>query len=230
MADKENLHKDHRQRMMKKYTENGINCFEPHEILEILLYNVFPRCNTNDISHRLLNEFKTIKGVLNATASDLAAIDGIGENAAARICFLGDLFGYLATETSEQVVLDTNERVFELCKGLENISTKEFFVLLFLDKKQTLLTKYFVKGQFNIVSLIKRDIALKAVYSGCSGAVAVHNHFGEFSRPSSADVIGTESLRKFLKDLNVDLYDHLIIHDGTYLSMRTYEASSRIWL
>ena len=216
--------------MMKRYIESGINCFEKHEILEILLYNIFTRCNTNDISHRLLNEFKSIKGVLNAVVSDLASVKGVGENAAARICFLGDFFRYLALETSDNIVLDSTERVVEFCRGIEELNTKEFFMILFLDKKQTLITKYFVKGQFNFVTLGKRDIAIKAVSPGCVGAVAVHNHFEEFIRPSSNDVYDTNKLKIFLSGLNVDLYDHLILHDGSYYSMRTCPSCREIWL
>lgn len=216
--------------MMKKYTENGINCFEKHEILEILLFNIFTRCNTNDISHRLLNEFKSIKGVLNAAVNDLTIVEGIGENAAARICFLGDFFRYLALENSDHIVLDSTERVVQFCKKVEELSTKEFFMILFLDKKQTLVTKYLARGHHNFVSLVKRDIAAKAVSPGSVGAVAVHNHIGEFTRPSSADVYDTNKLRLFLNDLGVNLYDHLILNNGSYYSMRTSPACHEIWI
>lgn len=216
--------------MMKKYVENGINCFEKHEILEILLFNIFTRCNTNDISHRLLNEFKSVKGVLSAAVNDLTSVEGIGENAAARICFLGDFFRYLALEESGMIVLDSTERVVQFCRDIEEISTKEFFVILFMDKKQTLITKYFVRGHFNFVTLVKRDIAVKAVSPGSVGAVAVHNHIGEFTRPSSADVYDTNRLRLFLNDLGVNLYDHLILHNGSYYSMRTCPSCREIWI
>lgn len=230
MADKENLHKDHRQRMMKKYVENGIDSFEEHEILEILLFNIFTRCNTNDIGHRLLNEFKTIKGVINASESELTTVKGVGENAATKICFLGDFYRYLATEPSSAVVLDTNDRVFQFCKEIADISAGEFFMILFLDKKNTLLTKYLVNGQFNYVSASKRDIAVRAVFSGCTGAVAVHNHFGEVTKPSSADITNTEMLRDFLSELSVNLYEHLIITQDGFLSMRKHRSCNRIWL
>ena len=36
MADEKNQHAGHRQRMLKRYLEHGIDGFEDHEILEIL--------------------------------------------------------------------------------------------------------------------------------------------------------------------------------------------------
>lgn len=230
MAEKENLHKDHRQRMMKKYNENGIYCFEQHEVLEMLLYNIFTRCNTNDISHRLLNEFKSIKGVLSASVNDLKSVEGIGDNAAAHICFLGDFFRYLSMESSDAVVIDSAERVVEFCREIEDVSAREFFLILFMDKKRTLMAKYFVKGHFNYVAPVKRDIASKAVLPGCKYAIAVHNHLGEFTKPSSADITATGNLRIFLSNLNVDLLDHLILGSDGYYSMRTCPACRSIWL
>ena len=54
MAEEKNIHSGHRQRMLKKYLEHGIDCFEDHEILEIFLFTAYSRRNTNDISHQPL--------------------------------------------------------------------------------------------------------------------------------------------------------------------------------
>lgn len=216
---KEELHKDHRQRMMKKYFENGIDFFENHEILEILLFNIFTRCNTNDISHRLLNEFKSIKSVLNASIGELTSIKGVGESAALRIRFLGDFFKYLARESVESVELNNNELVFKYCKELLDISSKEFFMILFLDKKNTLVSKYYVEGHFNFVTPDKRGIT-RVIVEDCVSAVAVHNHLAGSAVASSADIKSTCLLKSFLNVLDVTLNDHLVLCNGKYTSMK----------
>lgn len=230
MPEKENLHADHRKRMMKKYIENGIDSFEKHEVLEVLLFNVFTRCNTNDISHRLLNEFKSVKGVLSTAAQDLATVKGIGENAAVRICFLGDAFRYIALETTEMAVLNSAESIIKFCREIVDISAAEFFLILFMDKKRMLVTKYLVKGHLNYVDLDRREIMTKAVYPGCEYAIAVHNHFGEYTKPSSSDITGTNNLRMLLNTVRVDLLDHLIITGKDYISMKSSPVCRNIWL
>ena len=230
MSEKENLHADHRKRMMKRYIENGIDSFEKHELLEMLLFSVFTRCNTNDISHRLLNEFKSIKGVLSSAAQDLASVKGIGENAAAKICFLGDIYRYVALETLGTVVLNNSDSVIEFCREIVDVSATEFFLILFMDKKRTLITKYLVKGHINHVDLDKREIMTKAVSPGCEYAIAVHNHFGEFIKPSAADITATNNLRMFLNTVKVDLLDHLIITGDSHYSMKTSPVCRGIWL
>lgn len=216
--------------MIKKYLENGIGVFEKHEILEMLLFNIFTRCNTNDISHRLLNEFKSIKNILNANINDLMAIEGIGRTAASYIRFLGDFFRYLSLEESNAVVLDSSQRVFEYCLDVKNVSSNEFFLILFLDKKQALVSKFFVDGQFDSVYVNRRDIVERALVPTCVGAVAVHSHPDGFPEPSSADIAVTRNLRRFLGNLGVNLHDHLIICDNSFLSMRKSAKFRKIWL
>ena len=50
----ESGHSGHRERMRERFlTVNGKG-FAPHELLEMLLYHAIPRCDTNDLAHRLM--------------------------------------------------------------------------------------------------------------------------------------------------------------------------------
>ena len=56
MKSNENIHKSHRSRLRKKYVENGIDSFPPHEVLELLLFYSYRQVDTNEIAHRLLKK------------------------------------------------------------------------------------------------------------------------------------------------------------------------------
>ena len=48
-------HGGHRERMRKRFKESGnFKGFSEHEILEMLLFYIVPRKNTNDIAHELI--------------------------------------------------------------------------------------------------------------------------------------------------------------------------------
>ena len=79
---KENLHEGHRGRLKERFLEQGIDSFEPHNILELLLFYSIPRKDTNEIAHELLKSFGTLKGVFDADFNDLIKVDGIKENSA----------------------------------------------------------------------------------------------------------------------------------------------------
>lgn len=51
------MHDGHRNRLKKRFIEEGLEHFEPHNALELLLFYSLPRQDTNEIAHRLLNAF-----------------------------------------------------------------------------------------------------------------------------------------------------------------------------
>jgi DNA repair protein RadC len=62
----ENLHTGHRERLRKHFQEEGLDTFEDHQILELLLFHVIPRGDTNPIAHRLIKKFGSFSAVLEA--------------------------------------------------------------------------------------------------------------------------------------------------------------------
>ena len=51
------IHKNHRERMRKRFSEHGFDGFAEHEVLEMLLYYAIPRRDTNPLAHSILNEY-----------------------------------------------------------------------------------------------------------------------------------------------------------------------------
>ena len=52
-----NIHKGHRERIRERYLQEGPDGFADHEILEMLLYGIIPRGDTNPMAHMLLAEY-----------------------------------------------------------------------------------------------------------------------------------------------------------------------------
>lgn len=46
----DNLHSGHRERLRKRFQEEGLDSFEDHQVLELLLFHVLPRGDTNPIA------------------------------------------------------------------------------------------------------------------------------------------------------------------------------------
>ena len=78
------LHANHRQRLREKYVRDEASMCD-HEMLELFLFDIIPRRNTNPIAHELINKFGSLLGVFTASKKDLMTVNGIGERAATYI-------------------------------------------------------------------------------------------------------------------------------------------------
>ena len=72
----------HRRRVMKKVFEKGIDTLLEHEFLELCLFTVYKRCDTNPLAHRLIDKFGNLESVCNASIDELLTVEGVGPAAA----------------------------------------------------------------------------------------------------------------------------------------------------
>jgi DNA repair protein RadC len=79
---RKNIHAGHRSRMRERFMNGGLDSFEPHEVLELLLFEYIPVVNTNPHAHALIERFGSVKNVLTAPYEELLKIPGIGPVAA----------------------------------------------------------------------------------------------------------------------------------------------------
>lgn len=68
--------------MRARFSESGFDSYQPHEMLEQLLFGSYTCGNTNALAHDLLQRFGTLEGVLNASRDELTTVSGIGEKSA----------------------------------------------------------------------------------------------------------------------------------------------------
>ena len=65
------IHEGHRKRIKDRFFKYGIDSFEPHQILELMLFYCIPRKDTNEIAHRLIKQFGSFNRVLDAPVYEL---------------------------------------------------------------------------------------------------------------------------------------------------------------
>jgi DNA repair protein RadC len=64
MIDNNNVHIGHRQRLKNRFKEEGLDNFDDHQVLELLLFHAIPRGDTNPIAHHLIKRFGSLSAVL----------------------------------------------------------------------------------------------------------------------------------------------------------------------
>ena len=61
------IHAGHRQRLKERFLKDGLDNFEDHQVLELLLFYGIPQRDTNEIAHELIRKFGSLSKVLEAT-------------------------------------------------------------------------------------------------------------------------------------------------------------------
>lgn len=214
-------HTGHRQRMREKFLKMGLDSFEPHEALELLLTYSIPRKNTNIIAHKLLDTFGSISAVFDAPFEALINVDGITENSATLIKMVPDLLRLYKNGIDDSKCLNTIESVTKYFSVAFIGLTKEEFKVCCLDNGLNVISCSTVaKGTNNSASITPRMVAEAAFKANCSNIIIAHNHPDTYCTPSEADKAMTRKLRTSLKAIDIDILDHIIVGKDGVLSFK----------
>lgn len=225
----ENLHVRHRQRLKKRMVEQGAGGLEPHVLLELLLTYAIARRDTNEIAHRLLARFGSLRGVFDADLIELCKVEGVGEHTALLLKLVPELTRrYFDEESSSitQLISTEDLRRYILPKFIG--ARNEMLLIVFLGNKNQVLTGEFLQeGSINTVGVNLRQIVERIMALRATGVVMAHNHPGGFAIPSSEDISVTRMLKSVLDPLGIKLLDHIVVADDDCASMRESEMLER---
>ncbi|MBQ4042816.1 MAG: RadC family protein [Clostridia bacterium] len=219
-SEKANLHAGHRKRMIARFENEGLLHFEEHNILELLLFYCIPRRDTNEIAHRLLNEFGSLHNVFTASHADLQKVNGIGPASAT---FLKTVF-----ESSRQAELNyLTERPLLTFLQLHHIGIEWFagkpaesVMAMLLDKDHRFLAFVPLSEEDNVAPDCIPEVLLShAQRTNASFIVFYHSHPEGDTTPSDEDILSTRSLYQFLQKENLELLDHIIVSGLDSLSL-----------
>lgn len=209
----ENVHLGHRMRMREKLLNGNPESFAEHELIEILLYYSIPRKNTNELAHRLQDEFGGISNILNADEDHLRSVDGIGDATVAMVKFIREcVFKYINEANSISNVQLTPANIGTYIKNLFFGQTREMLYAILLDKDCIVKkVKKISVGTVNSTPLYPREIVQFAVNEKYPYLVLAHNHPNGNPKPSQTDIEITKTVEMALSFIEVRLVDHVIV-------------------
>lgn len=215
------LHDGHRKRLKNRFIKQGLENFENHNIMELLLFFSLPRSDTNEVGHRLLNKFGSLSNIFDAPFEELCKLEGVGEHSATLIKLIPELLSVYHIDKSEniKIINTTNEAgKFFVPKFMGKI-IEEVHIILLDDKKKIIKAEKISEGTVNASAISVRKIIAIAINSNATGVILAHNHPGGVALPSNSDMVTTRRLYHALKLMDIQLCDHIIIADGDFVSM-----------
>lgn len=214
------LHDGHRQRLIQRFLEEDLDNFEPHNVLELLLFYAIPRKDTNELAHVLIDTFGSLKGVFDAPYEELIKVAGIGPNTAALLKLVPSLTRTYYSSDARSIILDTSEKSGEYFLPYYIGQTEEVVRLACLDAGGKVISNQILhRGSANAAEVNLRKIVNIALRNNAMGVILAHNHPGGLPLPSEEDVATTKSIREALMPMGILLMDHIIVAGQDYVSM-----------
>ena len=219
MAD--SLHGGHRDRLKKRFLQQGLDGFTDIQALELLLFYSIPRQDTNPIAHKLLQHFGSLSQVLEAPAEELMQVGGIKEHSAVLLNLINQMGRfYLVDKAQRERVLPTIEDCARYLQPYFYGRMNETVFLLCLDAKcKALCCKEVGEGSVNSAGISVRRIVESALREGATTVVLAHNHPSGIAIPSPEDIQTTRRVAAALQSVEISLADHIVVADDDYVSM-----------
>ena len=214
------MHENHRDRMRKRFLRDGLDHFEKHEVIEMLLFGLIPRRNTNDIAHRLIDRFGSIAGIIDAPYSEIIKVKGIDEKGAISLKFFSEFIRiYLLDQADPGDKILTREDIGKILINKFFNMTDECLAVMLLDKYQKMKSCDIIrKGNFNSIDINAKEIFNYATKHNSNSVIIAHNHPGGLALPSANDIKSTFKLRQVLRAMSIELVDHYVISSDDWVS------------
>ena len=214
------LHDGHRKRIKNKFLEFGLDSFDDHTVLELLLFFSIPRSDTNPTAHMLLEDFGGLSAVFDAPYEELLKSKGIGKSSAALIKLIPHIAErYIVSKSMASFVINTPSQAGEYLAPYFCNELGEVVYMISLDGKGKVLNcRKVFDGSVSSPELRTKKIVESALFDNATAVIMAHNHTNGIALPDDDDIAITRKIDNALKLIDVVLVDHIIAAGDDFIS------------
>jgi DNA repair protein RadC len=215
------MHKDHRSRVKNRFLAEGLDHFEPHNILELLLFYAIPQRDTNELAHMLINRFGSLTGVFDASVDELMTVPGIKEHSAILIKMIPSLARIYSIEKNKigKALTSTTAWGEYFVNRYIGLKVETVFLLLLDNKFNVIDCVKLHEGDVNSASFSMRKMVEIIYAKNAPMVVLAHNHPSGIAIPSPEDLATTQAMMQSFRLLDIRLLGHIIVAGDQYIDI-----------
>lgn len=204
------IHAGHRGRMRQRFLASGLEGFQEHEILELLLFYAVPRRDVNAMAHMLIQRFGSFSAVLDASEEELCSIPGVGPGVAHFLKLVPQVMVQMARRSGQEEALSVRTAT----------ELQRFLTLRCPDGPVGQLLLLLADPGHHVVALHRlerfealnvRELATHAVGSRASQVVLVERVEDCTGFPPPGRCQAVDRLAEDLRTLNIPLWDYFTV-------------------
>ncbi len=209
------------ERPREKLLARGAAALCDAELLAILFRSGPRGQSALDLAREALTGFGSLRKLLAADRLRFCAVPGLG---AARYAELQAAIELSRRQLAESLRAGpslagpgaTREFLVARLRDLEH----EVFCCLYLDNRHRLIEfEQLFRGTIDGASVYPREVVKQALQWNSAAVIIAHNHPSGVAEPSLADERITLRIREALALVDIRLLDHIIVGDGTSVSL-----------
>jgi DNA repair protein RadC len=224
----------HRKNLRSRFLKNKLDGFLEYEIVELLLTFCIPRRDVKPQAKILLEQFGSIRRILDGNPADLQSVDGVGATAALFLSFIREV-AQIYFRQGVLSVADADDSFQKLQKfWISRLSSEpcECLEIAYLDGKFRIHPAGIERletGDQNSVIMVPNLILSEVLRRDCAAVVLCHNHPDGSLLPSEHDERLTRIVKDCLEAVSLRLMDHYIVADGKIFSILRHRELRLSW-
>lgn len=209
------------ERPRERLLKHGASALSDSQLLAIILRTGSGKKSAIDLAIEMLDLFKSLKKIDNASIKDFSSLKGIGTAKAAQIKAALELGKRMLRETEEKCpVFSSSKDVFAFYHPMLVNLKKEVLFCSLLDAKNRAFKNHRIsEGTLTSSMVHPREAFRDAISESAASVIFVHNHPSGDPTPSKDDIAITERLVKTGEIVGIKVIDHVIIGENKHASL-----------
>lgn len=209
------------ERPRERLARLGASVLTDVELLAIILRVGVGGENVMRLAERLLAHSGGLSGLARASIAEIEQVHGIGQAKAVQIKAAFELGRRLLIEApGERPQITSPAEAAMLLGEMAHLKQEELRVLLLDTRNRVLHIETVYVGSVNASQIRISEVFQNAVTRNCPTIVVAHNHPSGDPSPSPQDVQVTSQIVEAGRLLDIEVMDHIIIGQASYVSLR----------
>lgn len=203
----------------EKLSNLGPSALDNAELLAVILGRGTKREGVLEIARRIIDTYGSMALAEQTSVAKVQETFSVGHVHACQIVACFELGRRFFGRTKE-VFIRTPQDAFEYLKPMGRLR-KEHFRGLYLDVTNRLIhDEIITMGTLTTNLFHPREVFYPAIQHSAAAILLAHNHPSGDADPSEDDIQVTKQILKAAEIMDIDILDHLIIGDESFVSLK----------
>lgn len=210
------------ERPRERLLNEGEKALSNRELLAILLGSGTQRQSALTLADQLLRKGETLRGLAALDVEELRQVKGIGLAKAAQIKAAMELARRMSLEPGHRrtAIRHPGDVAKLMMDDLRDLDHEQFKLLMLDTKHRVIKMQTLSVGHLSGTLVHPRELFKAVIRRNSAAVILVHNHPSGDPEPSADDIDLTRRLVAGGKLLGIEVLDHVIIGDNTYVSLK----------